>query len=129
DNDVHRKKPRGLLMNREGVGGRVDPATDVGDVSAKIRERSGDRGEVHRVTGDPAKTRLDPKRIEAVLGVSGALKDGVYKVVIGRQTRMHGHVMGSAMGVNTWAAFAGSDDQAIVDGDIAMVEPELQGVL
>jgi hypothetical protein len=33
------------------------------------------------------------------------------------------------MGVNTWAAFAGSDDTAVVDGDFAMLEPELQGVL
>ena len=33
------------------------------------------------------------------------------------------------MGVNTWAAFAGSDDQAVVDGDFAMRESELQGVL
>ena len=121
--------PRVMFMHIEGMGAEADLATAVGGVFAKIRETSGGRGEVPRVTVDPAKTRLDPKRIEAVLGVSGALKDGVYKVVIGRQTRMHGHVMGSAMGVNTWAAFAGSDDQAIVDGDIAMFEPELQGVL
>jgi len=33
------------------------------------------------------------------------------------------------MGVNTWAAFAGSDDRAVVDGDFAMLESELQGVL
>jgi Domain of Unknown Function (DUF1259) len=33
------------------------------------------------------------------------------------------------MGVNTWAAFAGSDDKAIVDGDFAMLENELQPVL
>ena len=33
------------------------------------------------------------------------------------------------MGVNTWAAFAGSDDKAVVDGDFAMLESELQGVL
>jgi hypothetical protein len=33
------------------------------------------------------------------------------------------------MGVNTWAAFAGSDAQAVVDGDFAMLEDELQGVL
>jgi len=33
------------------------------------------------------------------------------------------------MGVNTWAAFAGSDDQAVVDGDFAMLESELQPVL
>ena len=34
-----------------------------------------------------------------------------------------------AMGVNTWAAFAGSDDLAMIDGDFAMLKGELQGVL
>ena len=33
------------------------------------------------------------------------------------------------MGVNTWVAFAGSDERAVVDGDFAMLESELQGVL
>jgi hypothetical protein len=33
------------------------------------------------------------------------------------------------MGVNTWAAFAGTDDNALVDGDFAMTEDELQPVL
>jgi hypothetical protein len=33
------------------------------------------------------------------------------------------------MGVNTWAAFAGSDEKAVVDGDFAMYEGELQAVL
>ena len=37
--------------------------------------------------------------------------------------------MGNAMGVNTWAAFAGTDDNAVVDGDFAMTEDELQPVL
>jgi hypothetical protein len=42
---------------------------------------------------------------------------------------MHGQTAGNAMGVNTWAAFAGSNAQAVVDGDIAMLEGELQAVL
>ena len=33
------------------------------------------------------------------------------------------------MGINTWAAFAGTDNEALVDGDFAMTEPELQPVL
>ena len=33
------------------------------------------------------------------------------------------------MGVNTWAAFAGSPQAAVVDGDFAMLEGELQPVL
>ena len=37
--------------------------------------------------------------------------------------------IGKQMGVNTWAAFAGTDEMASVDGDFAMLEGELQGVL
>src|SRR4051794_1052800 len=36
---------------------------------------------------------------------------------------------GKDMGVNTWAAFAGSDENAVVDGDFAVLEGELQPVL
>lgn len=64
-----------------------------------------------------------------VLGAKGDLKDGVYKVVIGRSAKMHGIEIGSAMGVNTWAAFAGSDEKAVVDGDFAMLEEELPSLL
>lgn len=58
-----------------------------------------------------------------------AYKEGVYKFVVGRTTRMHDIEVGNQMGVNTWGAFAGSDDKAIVDGDFAMRESELQKVL
>ena len=37
--------------------------------------------------------------------------------------------MTKEMGVNTWAAFAGTDDNAVVDGDFAVLEDELQPVL
>jgi hypothetical protein len=33
------------------------------------------------------------------------------------------------MGVNTWAAFAGTDEEAVVDGDFAMLKEEMQLVL
>jgi hypothetical protein len=36
---------------------------------------------------------------------------------------------GQEMGVNTWASFAGTDDDAVVDGDFACQESELQPVL
>ena len=54
----------------------------------------------------------------------------MYKVVVGRTVKMPcGCTMGKEMGVNTWAAFAGSDDRAIVDGDFVTFEGELQPVL
>ena len=33
------------------------------------------------------------------------------------------------MGLNTWAAFAGTDADAMVAGDVAMLEPEVTPVL
>lgn len=121
--------PKVMFMHIGGMGSEEGLATAVGRVYAKIKETSDGKGETPHADIDPAKTSLDPAKIEAVLHWKGDLKDGVYKVVVGRTTRMHGGVMGSTMGVNTWAAFAGSDDQAVVDGDFAMLESELQPVL
>ena len=121
--------PKVMFMHIAGRGDQAQLATAVGKVFAKIKETSGGRGAVPSADIDPAKTSLAPEKIEAVLGVKGDLKDGVYKVVIGRTAAMHGTEIGNTMGVNTWAAFAGSDDKAVVYGDFAMLEPELQGVL
>ena len=104
-------------------------AAAVGKVFQKIKDTSGGKGDAPHTDIDPAKTSLAPEKIESVLGTKGELKDGVYKVVIGRTAMMDGTEIGSTMGVNTWAAFAGSDDNAVVDRDFAMRETELQAVL
>ena len=121
--------PKVMFMHIGGMGEESALATAVGKVFAKIKETAGGKGEVPRADIDPAKSTLDGKKIEAVLGYKGELASGVYKVTIGRTTKMGGHAVGKTMGVNTWAAFAGSDDHAVVDGDFAMLESELQPVL
>jgi Domain of Unknown Function (DUF1259) len=77
----------------------------------------------------PKTSTIDPKPLEAILGTSAQAKDGVAKFSFGRKTSMHGVEVGEAMGVNTWAAFGGSQQAAVVDGDFAMLEDELQDVL
>src|SRR5439155_22138157 len=78
----------------------------------------------------PAQNAITGKAIDGVLGVKGQANNGMFKVVIGRTTKMPcGCEMGKDMGVNTWAAFAGADDNALVDGDFAVLEGELQPVL
>jgi hypothetical protein len=121
--------PKVMFMHIGGMGDETTLAGAVGKVFAKIEETSGGKGEVPRAEISPSQTSLDPKVIEDVIGVKGQMANGVYKVTIGRTTKIHGHEVGNAMGVNTWAAFAGSDAQAIVDGDFVMLEPELQSVL
>jgi hypothetical protein len=121
--------PKVMFMHIGGHGDQNKLARAVGAVFSKIKETS--TANVARPTAniDPAQTTLDPKRIEAIVGSKGDLKDGVYKITLGRTSHMHGHEVGNAMGVNTWAAFAGSDTQAVVDGDFVVLESELQPVL
>jgi Domain of Unknown Function (DUF1259) len=121
--------PKVMFMHIGGMGSQEALAGAVGKVFATIKETSGGKGTVPHAELDPAKTSLDPKSIEEILGVKGQMANGVYKVTIGRATNMHGHDVGNTMGVNTWAAFVGSDDTAVVDGDFAMLESELQPVL
>src|SRR5262249_18835668 len=65
------------------------------------------------------------------MGLKGTAKDGMVKVVVGRAATHAacGCKVGKAMGVNTWSAFGGTDESAVVDGDFAVTEDELQPVL
>src|SRR5438445_422863 len=119
------ENPRVMFMHIGGMGEEEQLAQGVAKVFAVLKQQ----GPVPTSDIDPANSNFDPKRIDAVLGRTGEMNKGVYKVTIGREVKMAGHAMGNAMGVNTWAAFAGTDDRAIVDGDFAMLEGELQDVL
>jgi hypothetical protein len=123
--------PRIMFMHVGGMGDQAALGAAIGKVFAKIKETAGGKGKVPRAEIDPAKTTLAAAAIDRVfagLG-KGDLANGVYKIVFGRTVKMDGHTVGKAMGVNTWAAFAGSDEKAVVDGDFAMLESELQPVL
>ncbi len=121
--------PKVMFMHIGGMGDADKLAAAVGAVFAKIKATSGGKGEKLGADIDPAKTTLNPKPLEDILETKGGLSNGVLKLTFNRSTKMDGHDVGGAMGMNTWAAFAGSDDKAVVDGDFAMLEPELQGVL
>lgn len=121
--------PKIMFMHIGGMGDEVKLAEAVGKVLARIKETAGGKGEIPKAVLDPAKTSLEPAKIDQALGRKGELAGGVYKVTIGRSTKMAGQEVGNTMGVNTWAAFVGSDEQAVVDGDFAMTEAEVQPVL
>jgi len=118
--------PNVMFMHVSGMGDETTLATAIGKVFGKLA----DKGEPPpKADIDPATSKLDAAKLDAALAAKGDYKDGVYKATFGRITKMGETEVGNAMGVNTWAAFAGSDDHAVVDGDFAMLESELQGVL
>jgi hypothetical protein len=121
--------PKVMFMHIGGMGDESKLAEAVGKMFAKIKETSGGKGETINAEIDTSKSNIDAQKLDAIFGRKGESNKGIYKLTVGRTTQMMGHEVGNTMGVNTWAAFAGSDDKAIVDGDFAMTEQELQGVL
>lgn len=124
-------RPKVYFMHIGGTGPVDQIAAGVKQVLAAVTDiRAATPAPAAEFPGQIAgKNAITAEPIEAVFGVKGQADEGMYKVVIGRVATMHGVKIGNQMGVNTWAAFAGSDDQAVVDGDFVMTEDELQPVL
>jgi hypothetical protein len=77
----------------------------------------------------PAKSSITATPLNEIFALQGEVKDGMIKFTIGKKSTMGGVPIGKEIGVNTWVAFAGTDDNAVVDGDFAVTEDELQPAL
>jgi hypothetical protein len=77
----------------------------------------------------PKEGKVTAATIEKILGQKSQTQDGIVKITIGRDGKMHGAKVSGSMGLTTWAAFAGDDDLAAVDGDFIMTAEEVQPVL
>jgi hypothetical protein len=76
--------------------------------------------------------QIDTAKIAGIVGHEGEQSGPVYKITIGRDdlklTEM-GATINARMGLNTWAAFFGSDANAEIAGDVAMLSEEVTPVL
>jgi hypothetical protein len=77
-------------------------------------------------------TALDTTKLAKIVGHDGEQSGAVYKITVGRDDlgmKEHGATINARMGLNTWAAFVGTQDDAAVAGDVAMLENEITPVL
>jgi hypothetical protein len=75
---------------------------------------------------------LDTAKIAKIVGHEGEQTGAVYKITIGRddlKLKDMGATINARMGLNTWAAFYGTNDNAAIAGDIAMLEKEVTPTL
>jgi len=77
-------------------------------------------------------TALDTAKLAKIAGHEGEQTGPVYKITVGRDDlgmKEHGAVINARMGLNTWAAFVGTQEDAAIAGDVAMLENEVTPVL
>ena len=121
-------EPHVYYMHVHGMGKandlahRVKPALDlIGHVTApKVASFSS--------TG----TALDTTKLAKIAGHEGEQAGAVYKITVGRDDlgmKEYGAVVNARMGLNTWAAFTGTQEDAVIAGDVAMLESEVTPVL
>jgi len=128
-------QPKVFFMHIEGEGTVEKLASAVKkvyDTTKAIRGQNAKPAESFSAVGQPSlpgKNSITAGPLNEIFGMQGESKDGMVKFTIGRPAKMHGVKIDKDMGVNTWAAFAGTDDNAVVDGDFAVTEDELQPVL
>jgi hypothetical protein len=120
--------PHVYYMHVHGMGKasnlaqRVKPGLDlIGHVKPEAIVPAGDGG-----------TALDTAKLAKIAGHEGEQTGAVYKITVGRDDlgmKEHGAVINARMGLNTWAAFTGTQEDAAIAGDVAMLESEVTPVL
>lgn len=127
------ESPRIYYMHVHGHGkaadlaGKAKPAVDlIGRVPPQHQST---------VTGGSAgfpAGQINSTKIATIVGHAGEQNGAVYKITIGRddlKLKEMGAVINARMGLNTWAAFYGSDANAEIAGDVAMLANEVTPVL
>lgn len=124
--------PKVYFMHIGGQGSLDDLSGGVKkalDTVKEIRSKNSSPSNNFVGTSISSKNSIDLSSLEKIFGIKGQSKDGMVKFVFGRSVKMDNTTLSTEMGVNTWAAFAGTNENAIVDGDFAVLENELQPVL
>ena len=124
-------KPRVYFMHIHGHGKAADLAIQI-KPALDLIGHAAPGSAAGSPAGAQAKTNLDTAAIAKIVGREGEQNGAVYKITLGRDdlaVKEMGASINSRMGLNTWAAFFGTNEDAVVAGDVAMVETEVTPTL
>ncbi len=120
--------PHVYYMHVHGMG-------KAADLARRVKPGLDLIGHVKPEAASPASTTgtaLDIAKLAKIAGHEGEQTGPVYKITVGRDDlgmKEHGAVINARMGLNTWAAFVGTQEDAAIAGDVAMLENEVTPVL
>jgi hypothetical protein len=127
------ESPRMFYMHVHGHGKAADlakmakPALDLIGKGSPQHQSSVSGGASNVSAG-----QIDTAAVAKLVGHEGEQTGQVYKITIGRDDinlKEMGASINARMGLNTWAAFFGSDSNAEIAGDVAMLAQEVTPVL
>lgn len=125
------EEPRIIYMHIHGMGSVTDLAKRY---AATIRESKLFPAN-QPAPSSPAtsgKDNFDIPALDAIVKYTGTVNGPTYKYTIGRsdlKVMVMGVEMTTNIGLNSWAAFAGKQDDAQIAGDIAMLATEVNHVI
>lgn len=124
------EEPRVFYMHVHGHGSPADLARRVKPAIDLIGKNS--RGATAPTPSAAGGGGLDTAKLVKIVGHEGEQAGSVYKITVGRDD-LHISDMGAPinarMGLNTWAAFVGTNENAAIAGDVAMKANEVTPVL
>jgi hypothetical protein len=124
-------EPRIFYMHVHGHGTPADLARQLKPALDLIGKGAPASAAAPAASPAPA-PQIDTAKLAQIVGTQGEQSGEVYKITIGRDdlklTEM-GAPINARMGLNTWAAFVGTNEEAAIAGDVAMLASEVTPVL
>jgi hypothetical protein len=128
-NHFFHDSPRIYYMHVHGHG---TPAALAAQLKPALQLIGVNKEATPAAAGSPIEGTMAGAKLSGVVGYPGEQNGAVYKITIGRpdlRVKEMGAAINARMGLNTWAAFYGSDADAVVAGDVAMTDAEVTPVL
>ena len=127
------ENPRIFYMHLHGMGDAVELAGKYGSAIEATKLHPSNQPSPAASSGArTAKETFDLAALDKTVGLTGKVNGSIYKYAVGREDLRviaMGAEVSSAIGLNTWAAFAGGSDAAHIAGDVAMLESEVNAVI
>ncbi|HEX6564192.1 MAG TPA: DUF1259 domain-containing protein [Chthoniobacterales bacterium] len=127
------ESPRIFYMHLHGMGDAAELAAKYGAAIQGTKLHPSNQPPATASSGgSTAKEAFDLAALDKAIGLTGKVNGPIYKYVVGRddlQVIAMGAEVTTAIGLNTWAAFAGNSDAAHIAGDVAMLESEVNSVI
>jgi len=125
------EQPRIFYMHLHGMGQTADLARQYAQAIRLTKLFPANQP----TAGSPAQAGnelFDIPGLDSIVKCKGAVNGPTYKYTVGRddlQVIAMGAEITAAIGLNSWASFAGRQEQAHIAGDIAMLEREVNPVV